>query len=404
MTASLQPYCGPPLITAAMMMAPAAGGIPALFEGRRVFYCYKARVAIREAVVILGLMAGDEILAPAYNCGSELDPLLAAGLTVKLYPVDEQAAATAGRIASLIGPRTKAVYLTHYFGFLQPDTLAVRELCNKRGLYLIEDCSLSLLSGEPPAAGFSGDVAIFCFHKFAAVNEGGALVVNNPALDAGNGFTLPPPRSSSLKLMARLALNTVLGGNQSARLLAGLRHLRRRQYASGGRETPNKQRPDIPSHYYFSRVLQGARIGHVVFAVLRRFQVKAAISLRRKNYSQYLSRFDDIAAVKPLFPALSGDACPQSMPVWIRNRDEVAARLQCMGIAATAWWSGYHRGLDFSSQQAACTLKDGILSLPCHDGLTPAAIDKIVDQLCTALQHEDTKRQPTPRRDDTGIC
>jgi dTDP-4-amino-4,6-dideoxygalactose transaminase len=94
------------------------GGALALFSGRRVSYSFNTRVAIRKACDILGLRPGDEVLAPAFNCGSELDPLLDAGLAVRLYGVDRQAMVEPEAIARLIGPRTRAVYLTHYFGAL----------------------------------------------------------------------------------------------------------------------------------------------------------------------------------------------------------------------------------------------------------------------------------------------
>ncbi len=167
-----------------------SGGALALFAGRRATFTFSTRVAIRRACDLLGLVPGDEVLAPGYNCGSELDPLRHVGLVIRLYPVDLSTQIDPDAVESRIGPRTRAIYVTHYFGFLQPHLPALRALCDRHGLYLIEDCALSLLSGSQPADGRAGDVAVFCFYKFFPVIGGGALVVNRDL--PGNPSPLRP--------------------------------------------------------------------------------------------------------------------------------------------------------------------------------------------------------------------
>src|SRR5690606_16481693 len=112
-----KPWCGPPPITlGAFFRRHPSGGIPALFRGRRVAYSFNARVAIRQACDILGLKAGDGVLVPGWNCGSEVDPLLDAGLELSLYPVNRSGAIDPDAVARMIGPKTRAIYFTHYFG------------------------------------------------------------------------------------------------------------------------------------------------------------------------------------------------------------------------------------------------------------------------------------------------
>ena len=138
------PYCGdPPMKAARLFTRHRNGGVPRLFEGRDVRWSFNARVAIRAACDLLQLTPGDEVLAPAYNCGSELDPLIHAGLTVTLYPVGRDGVADPEQIAAQITSCTRAVYVTHYFGFLQPHLDDIRALCDARGLRLIEDCALT---------------------------------------------------------------------------------------------------------------------------------------------------------------------------------------------------------------------------------------------------------------------
>ena len=187
------PYCGD--LAMAFDLRPqrdaAAGGVTPLFAGRRVNYSFNTRVAIRKAVDLLGLKPGDEVLAPAYNCGSELDPLRHAGLSIRLYPITAATGIDPNQLESMIGPRTRAIYMTHYFGFLQPETSTIRNLCDEHGLHLIEDCALSLLSGDAPAEGRAGDISVFCFYKFFPVLAGGALVINSDKITTGAAFARP---------------------------------------------------------------------------------------------------------------------------------------------------------------------------------------------------------------------
>lgn len=350
-----------------------------LFAGRRVSYAFKTRVAIRKACDILGLMPEDEVLAPGYNCGSELDPLRAAGVTIRLYPVTATAEPDLDALARMIGPKTRAIYLTHYFGFVQPQAAAIRALCDAKGLRLIEDCALALLSGPRPADGRLGDVSVFCFYKFFPVLAGGALVINAPDLADAGGFLRPAPFRPVMKALLRTAVGRVLGPE-------GLQNLKRR----AGRAAPDAAagsdpQPDMPGHYYFAPDLVDRRISAFTTRALQSVDLGAAITTRQRNYLRMLDRLDRDAGLEPLFPVLPADTAPLSMPVRVRHgrRNALVHSLKSVGIPATAWWSGYNRFLDFSAVPEACALKDSVLSLPMHQYLDTSAIDHITQQMNT---------------------
>ena len=353
------------------------GGFASLFERRQVFWSYNTRVAIRAACDLLGVGPGTEILIPAYNCGSEIDPLIHAGATAQLYPVGEDLCVDPARIEPLITDRTRAVYVIHYFGMIQPELAALRELCDQRGLRLIEDCALSLLSGAAPAEGRIGDVSVFCFHKFVSVLEGGALVVNAPDLTVADPFSRAPPRRTVTKKLTRAALANVLGAGCAQRLMRTVR----------GRQNAPPIKPDmvslddIPGHYYFDPALQGARISAFASRPLQAFSVSQEISARRTNWAHYRRLLDGLAGVRILMPELSPETCPLNMPVMIANRDRVAWALQARGIGVTPWWAGFHRQLNWEGQDEAMRLKNGVLSLPLHPALGPAHLEYIVSKL-----------------------
>jgi len=367
--------------TADLITRDPSGGILCIFRGRRVRFSFNTRVAIRKACDLLSLEPGDEVLAPAYNCGSELDPLLQAGLSVRLYPIDRQTRVNLAEVEKMIGPQTRAVYVTHYFGFLNPDLQALREICDRHGLWLIEDCALSLLSGPEPAEGHTGDVAVFCFHKFFPTFGGGALIVNNKRLSTSLQFDGNIPSRRSIKYLARVGLDVLVGENQAATLLSMAR----------GLGTPKKTltpagRPDMPSHYYFEPRLQDAPISFLASRPLGGFNVKETVAARRRNFEIYLETLSGLPGVQPLFSDLCESTCPLSMPLVVNNRDALAAALVKEGISATPWWAGYHSKLDWVDCADACYLKDHVLSLPLHQYLHSTDIKHISERLQSLIR------------------
>src|ERR1017187_5125464 len=103
------------------------------------------RSAIRAAAWGLGLREGDEVLLPAYCCGVEITSLRACGVNTRLLPIGRDLVLDPADVRSAIGPRTRAIYVIHYFGHPQPLT-ELREIADRSGLRLIEDCALALLS------------------------------------------------------------------------------------------------------------------------------------------------------------------------------------------------------------------------------------------------------------------
>ena len=101
MSAALR-HCGIPALTPWQWIRGLAGGgdvrtWPEL-ESHRTIWTYLGRTAIALAARALGLRPGDEVLAPAYNCGTEVDPLPA------LVPVPDDAPLQ-DRLIGLFGRR-----------------------------------------------------------------------------------------------------------------------------------------------------------------------------------------------------------------------------------------------------------------------------------------------------------
>ena len=87
----------------------------------------------------------------------------------------------ADKVEALITKRTKAIWVTHLWGFAA-EVDKLRAICDKHGIYLLEDCAHALLSEyKGKKIGTWGHVGTFSFNmgKQLPTGEGGMAIVND---------------------------------------------------------------------------------------------------------------------------------------------------------------------------------------------------------------------------------
>jgi perosamine synthetase len=344
------------------------------FDGAVAIPTYLGRVAIRLLCRELGLVPGDEILAPSYNCGSEIDPLLASGGTVTLYRVARDARIDVQDIAERVTKRTRAVYVTHYFGWAQP-LAELSALCRSRGLFLIEDCALALFSRDNQGPlGTAGDAAVFSLRKFLPVPDGGVLCLRDR--NAVDGMR-SPPAGRTLKNMLPLFKSQVLRGLEGFGLYSPLRAAALRRRRVDRADAAVESLPDMPADYYFDGGMRDWTMSPLARGIAACIDPGAVIDARRRNYLALAKMTEGLPHIEPLFRELPEGVCPMAMPMLVPHRDAVTAFLDTHGIAAFPFWKGYHRGFDWSGLPDARFLKDHLLTLPVHQSLTNAHMSYI---------------------------
>jgi dTDP-4-amino-4,6-dideoxygalactose transaminase len=325
---------------------------------------HQGRSAVALGCRALGLGPGDEVLVPSYNCGTEVEAVRAAGPAPVLYRVDAAGRIDAGDVRARITPRTRAIYVIHYFGWPQ-DTGPLLQLARERGLALVEDCALALFSERPDGPlGRDGDAAIFSFRKSLPVPDGGALVLKD-ALPRG----LPPlPPPSAVRVVRRCV------------------GLVRRRHATPRSRGPEFRHfgpahPDMPGAYYWEETSARWAISGVTLGILGQIAPGDVVARRRANYARLLRTALTLRGARPLFPDLPPGVCPTEFPLVAEDRDGWVAALRGRGVAAVAWWSGYHRALSFDAFPEACELKDCVVALPVHQDLDAAAMERLAQAL-----------------------
>jgi dTDP-4-amino-4,6-dideoxygalactose transaminase len=341
---------------------------------RAVLPTFLGRTAVWQLCRIWNLGPGDEILMPAYNCGTEVDPFIVSGCKVVLYRVDERTNIDVEDIIRRKTDRTKVVYVTHYFGW--PQNLdELLPWCRRHGLRLVEDCALSLFSNGPKGPlGTLGDAAIFSLGKFLPVPTGGLLT-----LRPVNGLNLPILQTSPFKKTLTTTLGLIRKDVQRKLEFLGvystIRELKRRKALKGSRgPTLNSvsltARPDIPKDYYLDSELRERRMPYIAIGLVSEVDRGSVTTRRRANYQILQQCLSDIQTIHPLFPALPNGTCPLAFPAFSKQRLRFVHALEKSGICSYAFWEGYHRDLDWAEFPEACFLKDNVFTLPINQSLS----------------------------------
>lgn len=346
------------------LLLPRLRGGPAPFplgptSGVRRFYF--ARNGVWLAARLLDL-SGSEVLVPAYHHGVEVEALVAAGAIPRFVRVDRAMRLDVEHLEASIGPRTRALYVIHYLGFPQPmdDILAV---ARGRGLPVIEDCALALLSRDCDAPlGARGDLAVFCLYKTLPVPNGGLLVLDGrfeaPASARGAplGSTLSHAASG---LLAHAALRLGPGGEALREVLrCGMRAVRR---ATGLRTLST-------GTDHFDSECADVGMSRVSRLVLENLDYDRIVEARRRNFALLLARLREFAP--PVQAALPRGTCPLFYPLVCEDKLAVAARLAARGVETVDFWSRGHPSCDRAAFPEVDGLRRRVLELPIHQDLT----------------------------------
>ena len=145
-----------------------------------------ATAALHLALRVLGVGAGDYVLASTFTFIGSVNAVLYQGAIPVLIDSDESWNLSPTLLEEAIAhlpKKPKALIVTHLYGQMAKIDTIVR-ICRQHGIYVIEDAAESLgasLSGQQ--SGTFGDMGVYSFNgnKILTTSGGGMLVSNNQA-------------------------------------------------------------------------------------------------------------------------------------------------------------------------------------------------------------------------------
>ena len=355
---------------------------------------FSGTVAVYQAFRALGMPAGSVVLCPSYNCGHEIEPLMRLGFQIQCYRVTAELGADLEDIERRMGPAVKALLVTHFFGF--GDRLEeLRALCDRRGVFLVEDCAHALLSDNASGnLGRVGDAAVFSVRKTLPLPNGGAVIFNNPSLSLNQALESPPRLTTWLKAcdLTRKAAADRLAREPSGRtllpfaalapLVVGNELLARLHPAA----TTACYDPDDDAFDFDQRIMSWG-ISAFSLRMLDRVQWSGVAQRRLDNYRYLASALGGIDGCEVMRPEVPDHTCPLFLPVLVSRRREVFRHLVQHRIHPAIWWDQKHPAVSWEEFPEAIVLKDRVLALPVHQDIDASQLDYLIDTLrhCPAL-------------------
>lgn len=156
------------------------------FGTARALLTPSCTASLEMAAILLDIQAGDEVIMPSYTFVSTANAFALRGAKIVFVDIrPDTMNMDEGLIEAAITPRTKAIVLVHYAGVAcEMDTMMA--LAEKYGLWVVEDAAQGVMAGyKGRALGTIGHLGCFSFHEtknYTAGGEGGAILINDPAL------------------------------------------------------------------------------------------------------------------------------------------------------------------------------------------------------------------------------
>ncbi|MBI5330384.1 MAG: DegT/DnrJ/EryC1/StrS aminotransferase family protein [Betaproteobacteria bacterium] len=331
--------------------------LPAMFE--------RGAYALAEALRRCGVGPRGAVLLPAFHCRLMVEPALFLHAEPRFYPMDAALRPDFDALARLCADgRVKALVLVHYFGF--PNALGeTARFCQERGLTLIEDCAHALYGRhEGRTLGTTGRYATASLWKFLPVPDGGVLRDNGaePVRRARH-----PSLKAELRAVANALRTRAFPAPETPPAHAGESAARARAASHAPIPAPQGLHEFQPAH---------ADLG-----ALRWSRVLAAVSdhalvaeRRRAHYRRWLAALTGMPGVRPLHPELPQDVVPYAFPLLA---DAAGLAFRCLRMAGIPMW----RWEDMAATDCpvAARYRTALLQLPCHQGLTDAQADWMVN-------------------------
>jgi dTDP-4-amino-4,6-dideoxygalactose transaminase len=159
--------------------------LQSLYGAARALLTHSCTAALEMAAMLSGVAPGDEVIMPSFTFVSTANAFVLRGavpvfadIRADTLNIDE------AKIRDAITPRTRAICVVHYAG-VACEMEVICRIAQQRGLVLIEDAAQAHYAfWRDRPLGSMGQLAALSFHETKNVicGEGGALIVNDPAL------------------------------------------------------------------------------------------------------------------------------------------------------------------------------------------------------------------------------
>lgn len=384
-----KPISRAPILSAASF-ARTAGSVPkSILDVGNARFVTSGRMAIGLALLQMNIGAGDTVLLPAYHSLSMIPPVLWRGARPVFYKVGPDTALDLVDLATKLDASTRAIMVTHYFGFPQ-DMVPIRAFCDAHALLLLEDCAHCFFgehAGQP--VGSFGDYAVASSMKFFPVYEGGCLVSARNRLDtvalhsAGLGFEAKVALAGLEQSFAHGRLGLL---RAALWLPLALKSALWRSIKALRPALPALTPSSSDSTAEFDAYWVDKRSSRFSRLLLTHVSHTRIVAVRRARFRQLAQALDGLPGCRPLFASLPDGVCPWLFPLLVDDADAIFAQMVRTGVPVVRFAEQLWPGVDASVCPNSAMLSRKVLSFPCHQELTDDEFDLMISIIKDGLQ------------------
>jgi len=382
-----------PVISFSSLAGKANNPPPSISDATYKRFVTSGRIATALALINENISTGDEVLVPAYHCESMVAPVRHTGAKAVFYRINPDTTINMGSITSLLTDKTRALVVTHFFGFPQ-DVKALRDFCDHNKLVMIEDCAHSFFGKfcDKPV-GYYADYAIASTMKFFPVFDGGVLASNRHNLDS---IMLEKP---SLHMEIKAFITIIERAVAFKRLslfgkvfgvLARIKDfiwstIKAIFFKHRGSESIGPSAAE--GGFSFDPAWLNTKASKVSRYIINNTNNVELVKKRRKIYRLYVEALKNIPTCHILHPKLAEHTVPVVVPIYFDNCSKVFEELKNKGVPI--WHFGEF--LDPLVKPSTCPISyeysQKIIQFPCHQELTKKEIGWIIRAIKSACSN-----------------
>jgi dTDP-4-amino-4,6-dideoxygalactose transaminase len=307
------------------------------------------------AMIVSGIGKDDEVICPSMSYIATANSIMYVGAKPVFAEINpETYNLDVADVENRITSKTKAVLLAHQIG-MPADIDAFRELCNRRGLLLIEDAACAAgCSYKGKKIGSHSDLVCFSFHprKVISTGDGGMVTTNNEAF------------AKRMKQLRAHGMSVSAGDRHGSSKLIFEDHL------------------EVAYNYRMTDIQAAVGIKQLE-------KLDWIIQERRKIADQYLSAFADIPFIRLPKEGEGMYTNWQSFSIYLKpestvKRNDLMQALLDIGIASRRGVMTSHRetayktycsGLSLPVTEDAC---DNSIIIPLYVPMSQAEVDEVI--------------------------
>lgn len=374
-----------PVFSWAALIASGKTDTSSIDDVPHTLYTSSGAAAIALALRHAGIGAGHEVLLPAYHCRSMVEPVSALFAQPVFYKVCPDLAVDLRDLEAGIGKATRAVLVTHYFGFPQ-DMAAIRLLCDRHGVVLIEDCAHAFFGTvQGRSVGAHGDYAIASARKFFPIHDGGCLV--SAQRDVERMQLRPVGLMFQLKAGMNILEEAFTYGRARITFALFALPLRLKDLLwrifkrTAARASPASVGPEPDGGFrYFAAAWMDRRMSlpsRLLMAICPRARI---VARRRRYYQRLVAGLSGLPNARPLHQELPQEVVPYMLPFIVDRPDTVFPALKNRGVPIYRW-----EDLATSTCSVSNDYSHRLLQLPCHPELREKEVDWIIERVRAVL-------------------